>query len=66
MITFIVTEVEEITDQQFMIELYETHKERMLKIARKYVFEDDYIEDVVQESVARLCRNVETLKELER
>ena len=66
MITFIMTEVEEITDQQFMIELYETQKERMVKIVRKYVFEDDYVEDVVQESVARLCRNVDTLKQLER
>ena len=66
MITFIMTEVEEITDQQFMIELYETQKERMVKIVRKYVFEDDYVEDVVQESVARLCRYVDSLKQLER
>ena len=66
MISFIITEVEEITDQQFMIELYETQKVRMVKIVRKYVFEEDYVEDVVQESVARLCRNVATLRQLER
>ena len=66
MITFIITEVEEITDQQFMIELYETQKERMVKIVRKYVFEEDYVEDILQESVARLCRNVATLRKLER
>ena len=66
MITFIMTEVEEITDQQFMIELYETQKERMVKIVRKYVFEEDYVEDILQESVAWLCRNVATLKQLER
>lgn len=66
MISFIITEVEEITDQQFMIELYETQKERMVKIVRKYVFEEDYVEDVVQESVARLCRKVSTLRQLER
>ena len=66
MLTFIIAEVEEITDQQFMLELYKTHKARMVKNVREYVFEEDYVEDVIQESVARLCRNVKTLKQLER
>ena len=66
MITFIIAEISEINDQQFMKELYETYMQHMFRIAREYIFEDGYVEDIVQESLVKLCCHVDTLRQLER
>lgn len=66
MITFIVSEIDSELDQRYMLALYEANKELMFKISRKYVFEANYVEDVVQEALLGLCRNLSTIKQLDR
>ena len=66
MITLIVSEIDSELDQRYMLCLYEAHKELMFKISGKYVFESNYVEDVVQEALLYLCRNLSTLKQLDR
>ena len=66
MITFIINEVSEKSNQDFMLKLYDTYKDRMFGIVRNLVFEQDYVEDVMQEAVAKLCRHVATIRPLER
>lgn len=38
----------------------------MFKIVRKYIFENEYVEDNVQEALVKLIRNIDTIKQLER
>lgn len=64
MITFIMTEVHEPSDQQFMIQLYEKYKGRIYNTIRRIVFEEDYVEDVAQDVLLNLCRNVATISNL--
>lgn len=66
MLMFIISEVDNVTDQQFMVGLYTSHKKLMFKIAGRYIFEKQLVEDIVQESLVKLMRKVETLKQLER
>ena len=66
MLMFIISEIENETDQKFMINLYENHGDLMFKISRKSIFEEDFVEDVVQESLLKLYRNISTIKQLER
>ena len=65
MITFILSEVNEPSDQAFMIRLYEKYKGRIYNTIRKIIFEEDYVEDVAQDVLLNLCRNVGTIKRLQ-
>ena len=66
MIMYIIAEIENETDQQFMLSLYETYKPIIFGTARKYVSDSFAVEDLVQESFLKLIPKVSTLKGLQR
>ena len=66
MILYVIAEIENETDQQFMLQLYEAYNPIMFKIARKYVSDVYAVEDLVQESLVRLIPKISTLRELSR
>lgn len=66
MILYVLAEIENETDQQFMLSLYEKYKPIMFGTVRKYVSDYFVIEDLVQDSLVKLIPKIATLKELER
>ena len=66
MILYVLAEIENETDQQFMLSLYEKYKPIMFGTVRKYVSDYFVVEDLVQDSLVKLIPKIATLKELER
>ena len=54
MIPLIILAIEDESSREFMIWLYESSVDRMLREARKYFSRQEDIEDIVSESVAKL------------
>lgn len=52
------------TDQQYMIEFYESYKGYLLHAARKFTDSQSDCEDIVQDVLVRLMRNISTLRQL--
>lgn len=51
-------------DKRFFEELYEEYKNFMFYSARKYVSNQSECEDIVQDTLERLLRNISTIREL--
>ena len=51
-------------DQVFILKLYNDHKRLMLYIASKYTDDPANIEDIVQEALLRLMKNISVLQDL--
>lgn len=51
-------------DRQFFEEMYEEYKNFMFYSARKYVYSQSECEDIVQDAVERLLRNITTIRAL--
>lgn len=51
-------------DKQFFEKVYEEYKNFMFYIARRYVNSQEECEDIVQDSVERLLRNVSILRDM--
>ena len=66
MILYVLAEIKNETDQQFMLSLYEKYKPIMFGTVRKYVSDYFVVEDLVQDSLVKLIPKIATLKELER
>lgn len=62
MIAFICTMVEEPDDQSFMIDLYYTYKNLMLRTARKYVADESTCEDIMQDCIVKLIQNIHVIR----
>lgn len=52
------------SNQQFMLDFYESHKVFLFHTARKFAQSPSDCEDLVQDALVRLLRNVETLRRL--
>ena len=65
MITFVIAQIDNETDQQFMLGIYETYKPIMFKTARKYVSNYFAVEDLVQDSLLKLIPKIPTLRQLQ-
>lgn len=52
------------SDQQFMIQFYETNKAFLFHAARKFTNTQSDCEDIVQDAMVRLMRNIPTLRRL--
>lgn len=52
------------TDQQFMMDFYELHKTYLLYTARKFTQSQPDCEDIVQDVLLRLMKNISTLRRL--
>ena len=66
MLMFILAATSESDERQFMISLYEEYYKLMFSTAKKYVSNYHTAEDVVQESLINLLKNIRTLIPLER
>jgi len=66
MITYILEQIDNITDQQFMVSVYQDHKYIMFGTAKKYLSNDSVCEDLVQESLIKLIPKIDILRHLER
>ena len=66
MIPLISTMVEDSSDREYMIELYQTYEKLMYFTANRFTSNYADIEDIVQDSVIKLIHKVETLRGLER
>ncbi len=51
-------------DRQFFDKIYEEHRSFMYSLARKYVDRQSDSEDIVQDAVERLLRNIKTLRNM--
>lgn len=51
-------------DQQFMIRIYETYKGFLFHAARKFTSSQSDCEDIIQDTIVRLMRNIATLRQL--
>jgi len=65
MIGFICAHVEEPSDQEFMIHLYNEYQRLMFHTAKKYISSPNDQEDVVQDAILCLIRHLDTLRKLE-
>ena len=63
---FILAATSEPDERQFMISLYEEYYKLMFSTAKKYVSNYHTVEDVVQESLINLLKNIRTLMPLDR
>jgi len=61
---FICTLPEEPEDRAFMLDLYQRFRRLMFSTAQKYGLENDFPEEVVQESLVKLIGKVDLLREL--
>lgn len=52
------------TDQQFMLRFYESYKAYLFYSARKFTESQSDCEDIIQDVVVRLMRNIKTLRRL--
>ena len=66
MLAFICSAVQEPTDQEYIIWLYQEFKGIMHATAKKYASEYHTDEDIVQDSILKLIPKVKTLRSLER
>ena len=66
MIMYVIEEIENETDQQFVLSLYEKYKYIMFGTARKYVSDSFAVEDLVQESLLKLIPKISVLRGLQR
>lgn len=66
MIPLIILAIEDESSREFMIWLYESSVDRMLREARKYFSRQEDIEDIVSESVVKLVDKVDLLQKLDR
>ena len=53
-----------LTDEEYMIEFYESHKSYLLFIAGKFAHSQVDREDIVQETLLKLMNKVQTLRQL--
>lgn len=66
MLMFILSATSDLDEQQFMISLYEEYNRLMFSIAKKYVSDYYAAEDIVQESLINLLKNIHKIMSLER
>lgn len=52
-------------DREFIVGIYEKYKTIMFVTAKRYMKENDAVEDIVQESLVKLISNISTLKRIE-
>lgn len=55
---------QQLTDQQFMLRFYETNRAFLFHAARKFVNTQSDCEDIIQDAMVRLMRNIPTLRRL--
>lgn len=53
------------TDKTFFLEFYDNHKRLLYYLAKKYTSNSEDADDLVQDTLLRLIRNVSTLKKLD-
>lgn len=66
MIAFLTTAECSQSDKEFMIQLYQNYNRLMFFVAKRYVSDDTASEDIVQESLEKLIKKVETIRPMER
>lgn len=66
MLMLILSETSEPDEQRFMISLYEEYYKLMFSIAKKYVSDYHAAEDIVQDSLISLLKNIRKIMSLER
>ena len=66
MLMFVLSATSEPDEQQFMISLYEEYHRLMFSTAKKYVSDHYATEDIVQESLINLLKNIKKVMTLER
>lgn len=66
MLMFVLSAISEPDEQQFMISLYEEYNRLMFSTAKKYVSDHYATEDIVQESLINLLKNIKKIMTLER
>lgn len=66
MLPMIITEMENVSDREFMADLYENYHRLMYRTAAKYSPDRDEQNETVQDALVRLIDKVATLRELDR
>lgn len=66
MIAFICATMDDLDDRKFMEQLYQDFERTMFSIARRYVYTQADQQDIVQESVLSLIKNISTIRSMDR
>lgn len=66
MIAFLTTAECSQSDKEFMIQLYQNYNRLMFFVAKRYISDHAVCEDIVQESLEKLIKKVETIRPMER
>lgn len=64
MIMFLCAMENEPNDREFMVHLYTDFERLLFYTARQYVSAPEAVEDIVQESIVKLCEKIQTLKSM--
>lgn len=62
MIALICSAVDEPSDQEFMIEIYEKYKRLMFSVAKRFIDDTQACQDIVQDSILKLIEKIPVLR----